>query len=131
MLASRIYRFCRLTWIGFILVMLFVSYTYCVSEASASPVGSAVHDPLEGSYIIRESTFILDKHNSAEVEGVDLILDVAGEIVSLKAKLASDGAWYACDVFHSKGQIQAHCDTTKGMRLLVAEMDELQLSASR
>lgn len=131
MLASRIYRLCRLTWIGFILVMLFVSYTYCVSEASASPVVSAVHDSLEGSYIIRESTFLLNKHNPAEVEGVDLILDVVGEIASLKVKLASDGAWYACDVLHLKGQISAHCDTTKGMRLLVADMDKLQISASR
>jgi len=49
MLASRIYRICRLTGMGFILVMLFVSYTYCVSEASASPVVSAEHDPLEAA----------------------------------------------------------------------------------
>jgi hypothetical protein len=131
MLASRIYRMCRLTWIGIVLVMLFVSYTYCVSEASASPVVSAVHDSLEGSYIIRENTFILNKHNPSEVEGVDLILDVAGEITSLKVKLASDGAWYACDIVHSEVQIQAHCDTTKRMKLLVADMDKLQLSVSR
>jgi hypothetical protein len=131
MLASRIYRMCRLTWIGFILVMLFVSYTYCVSEASASPVVSAEHDSLEGSYIIRESAFILDKQNPAEVEGVDLFIDVAGVITSLKVKLDSDGAWYACDLTHSEGQISAHCDTTKGVKLLVADMDKLQVVASR
>jgi hypothetical protein len=131
MLASRIYRMCRLTWIGFILVMLFVSYTYCVSEASASPVLSAEHDSLEGSYIIRESAFILDKQNPAEVEGVDLMIDMLGEISALKVKPDSDGAWYDCDLFHSKGLISAYCDTTKGVRLLVADMDKLQISASR
>lgn len=131
MLASRIYRMCRLTWIGFILVMLFVSYTYCVSEASASPVLSAEHDSLEGSYIIRESAFILDKQNPAEVEGVDLFIDVAGVITALKVKLDSDGAWYECDLFHLEGRISAHCDTTKGVKLLVADMDKLQVAASR
>jgi hypothetical protein len=131
MLASRIYRMCRLTWIGFILVMLFVSYTYCVSEASASPVVSAERDSLEGSYIIRESAFRLNKQNPAVVDGVDLIIDVVGEVSRFKLKLDSDGAWYACDLFHSEGQISAYCDTTKGGKLLVADMDQLQVAASR
>ena len=131
MLASRIYRMCRLTWIGIVLVMLFVSYTYCVSEASASPVLSAEHDSLEGSYIIRENTFQLSKRDPGVVKGVDLMMDGAWEVSSLKVKLDSDGVWYECDISHSEGQISAHCDTTKGMRLLVADMDRLQLSASR
>ena len=131
MLASRIYRMCRLTWISFILVMLFVSYTYCVSEASASPVVSAEHDSLEGSYIIRENTFILNKQNPAEVESVDLMIDMLGEISALKVKLDSDGVWYDCNLFHPEGQISAHCDTTRGARLFVADMDKLQISASR
>jgi hypothetical protein len=131
MLASRIYRMCRLTWIGFILVMLFVSYTYCVSEASASPVLSAEHDSLEGSYIIRENTFQLNERHPGVVEGIDLMIDVVGEISALKVKLASDGSWYACDLSYSKEQISAHCDTTKGIKLLVADMDRLQVMASR
>jgi hypothetical protein len=131
MLASRIYRICRLTGMGFILVMLFVSYTYCVSEASASPVVSVEHDSLEGSYIIRESAFILDEHDPTVVEGVDLVMDVVGTISALKVKLDKDGGWYDCDLFRSEGQISATCDTTKGGKLMVVDLDELQLSTSR
>jgi len=131
MLASRIYRICRLTGMGFILVMLFVSYAYCVSEASASPVVSAEHESLEGSYIIREIAFILNENDPTMVEGVDLVMDMVGEISALKVKLDQDGAWYGCDLFHSEGQISATCDTTKGGKLMVVDLDELQLSASR
>jgi hypothetical protein len=131
MLTSRIYRISRLTWIGFILVMLFVSYTFCVSEALASPVVSAEHETLDGSYIIRESSFQLNKDNPTIVDGIDLILDEAGEFTSLKVKLDFDGTWYECDIRHSNEQVSAHCDTKKGSKLLVASMDELQVAAVR
>jgi len=131
MLASRIYRISRMTWIGFILVMLFISYTFCVSEALASPVVSAEHDPLEGSYIIRESNFRLNEDNPSIVDGIDLIIDGIEKITSLKVKLDSDGSWYRCDLHHSNEQIYVHCDTTRGTKLLVGTMDKLQVTTTQ
>jgi hypothetical protein len=130
MLASRIYRISRLTWIGFILVMLFVSYTFSVSEAFASPVVSAEYDPLEGSYIIRDSSFRLNKENPSIVDGVDLLIDGSGKITSLKVKLDASGSWYKCDLRHSNEQVSAHCDTTTGAKLLVEALDKLQVTTN-
>lgn len=74
MLASRIHRISHLTWKVFILVMLFVSFTFCVTEALASPVVNVEHDPLEGSYVILESTFHLNKQAPTLVDEVGIIV---------------------------------------------------------
>jgi len=110
--------------------MLFVSYTFSVTEALASPVVSAEHETLEGSYVIRESTFLLNPDNPATVDGIEFIVDGIKEIGGLQVKVNSDGAWYGCEIFHSEGQIKASCDTSGQLKLRVEDMDRFQIAAA-
>ena len=127
MLASRIHRISHLTWKVFILVMLVVSFTFCVTEALASPVVSAEHAPPEGSYVILESTFHLNKQVPTLVDELGIIVSGVSKVSTIRVKLDSEGAWYGCKLSCSDEQVAARCDTTKGMRLQVVDMDGLQV----
>ena len=130
MFASRIYRISHLTWKIFFLVLVFVSYTFSVNEALASPVVSAEHETLEGSYVIRENTFHLSPHNPSKVEGIEFTVVGIQSIRGLKVKLNADGAWYGCQIVHFADQIKASCDTSQGAGLRVEEMDRIQIATA-
>ena len=130
MFASRIYRISQLTWKVFFLVVLFVSYTFSVTEALASPVVSVEHETLEGSYVIRERTFHLNQDNPSTVDGIEFIVDGIKEIGGLRVKADSDGAWYGCEIFHSEGQIKVSCNTSGHINLRVEDMDGFQIAAA-
>ena len=130
MFASRIYRISQLTWKVLFLVLVFVSFTFSVSEALASPVVSAEHVTLEGSYVIRENTFHLSPANPSIVDGIEFTVVGIQNIRGLRVKLSSNGAWFACRVVHLADQIKANCDTSQGAGLRVEEMDRIQIAAA-
>jgi hypothetical protein len=127
MFASRIYRISRTTWKVFLLVMVFVSYTFCVREALASPVVSAEHVTPEGSYVIRENTFHLNKSDPSSVEHIEFTILGLHEVHELRVRFRQAGILYTCEVVHFLDQSRANCDTSLGMQLRVEDMETIQI----